>query len=214
MKWIPLMIINEPIRADYHKRGWEKEAIETMGAFHLVKISGISGSAVNGTRFVGSSHWKIPRKSGKSKKVVPFSLLEIPNRMSCSIYVSRSFVPVPGPRSGTATHRGLRPNGTTFCQSEIPLLLPPKFPGFFPKWKAPNIYISGKRAGWLSVRKLSPLPTPAKLVKLRKKNTVLRSPGVAMRKKVSYFHRSPVTRQSGRFEGRCSPMVLSQGPTL
>ena len=40
---------------------------ETLGAFHLVKISGISGSAVNGTRFIGSSHWKIPRKSGKSK---------------------------------------------------------------------------------------------------------------------------------------------------
>ena len=60
------------------------------GAFHLVKISGISGSAVNGTRFVGSSHWKIPRKSGKSKKVVPFSRLEFPNGISCSIYVSRS----------------------------------------------------------------------------------------------------------------------------
>ena len=38
-----------------------------LGAFHLLKISGISGSAVNGIRFVGSSHWKIPRKSGKSK---------------------------------------------------------------------------------------------------------------------------------------------------
>ena len=63
---------------------------ESMGAFHLVKISGISGSAVNGTRFVGSSHWKIPRKSGKSKKVVPFSRLEFPNGMSCSIYVSRN----------------------------------------------------------------------------------------------------------------------------
>ena len=61
-----------------------------MGAFHLVKITGISGSAVNGTRFVGSSHWKIPRKSGKSKKVVPFPRLEFPNGMSCSIYVSRS----------------------------------------------------------------------------------------------------------------------------
>ena len=65
-------------------------ALETMGAFHLVKISGISGSAVNGTRFVGSSHWKIPGKSGKSKKVVPFSRLEFPNGMSCSIYASRS----------------------------------------------------------------------------------------------------------------------------
>ena len=47
-----------------------------MGAFHLVKISGISGSGVNGTRFVGSSHWKIPRKSGKSKKVGSFFRLE------------------------------------------------------------------------------------------------------------------------------------------
>ena len=62
----------------------------TRGAFHLLKISGISGSAVNGTRFVGSFHWKIPRKSGKSKKVVPFSRLEFPNGISCSIYVSCS----------------------------------------------------------------------------------------------------------------------------
>ena len=38
-----------------------------------------------------------------------------------------------------ATYRGLRPNGTTFYQTEIPLLLPPKFPGFFRKWKAPKI---------------------------------------------------------------------------
>ena len=60
------------------------------GRFHLVEISGVSGSAVNGTRFVGSSQWKIPRKSGKSEKVVPFSRLEFPNGMSCSIYVSRS----------------------------------------------------------------------------------------------------------------------------
>ena len=60
-----------------------------LGASHLVKLSGISGSGVNGTRFVGSSHWKIPRKSGKSKKVGPFSRLEFPNGMSCSIYVSR-----------------------------------------------------------------------------------------------------------------------------
>ena len=63
---------------------------DKMGAFHLLKISGISGSAVNGTRFIGSSHWKIPRKSGKAKKVVPFSRLEFANGISCSIYVSRS----------------------------------------------------------------------------------------------------------------------------
>ena len=70
-------------KADQHQ-------LVLLGAFHLVKISGFSGSAVNGTRFVGSSHWKIPRKSGKSKKVVPFSRLEFPNGMSCSIYVFRS----------------------------------------------------------------------------------------------------------------------------
>ena len=45
-------------------------------AFHLVKISGNFGSAVNETRFVGSSHWKIPRKGGKSKKVGPLTRLE------------------------------------------------------------------------------------------------------------------------------------------
>ena len=50
--------------------------VDPPGAFHLVKISGISGSAVNGTHFVGSSHWKIPRQSGKCKKVGPFSRLE------------------------------------------------------------------------------------------------------------------------------------------
>ena len=79
-------------RKHLHKKSVQllQDCFETPGAFHLVKISGISGSAVNGTRFVGSSHWKIPRKSRKSKKVVPFSRLEFPNGMSCSIYVSRS----------------------------------------------------------------------------------------------------------------------------
>ena len=64
--------------------------LEPPSAFHLGKKTGISGSAVSGTLFVASSHWKIPRKSGKSEKVGLFSRLEFPNRMSCSIYVSRS----------------------------------------------------------------------------------------------------------------------------
>ena len=54
-----------------------------------------------------------------------------------------------------ATYRGLRPNGTTFCQSEIPLLLPPKFPGFFRKWKAPKNTNCGrfqKRRDWIRQR--------------------------------------------------------------
>ena len=64
---------------------------DILGAYHLVKNSGISGSAVNGTRLVGSSHWKTPRKSRKSKKVGPFSRLEFPNGISRSILlVSRS----------------------------------------------------------------------------------------------------------------------------
>ena len=81
---------DEKIEVNKHRKSRRRELCEILGAFHLVKISGISGEAVNGTRFVGSSHWKIPRKSGKSKKVVPFSRLEFPNGMSCSIYVSRS----------------------------------------------------------------------------------------------------------------------------
>ena len=105
-----------------------------MGAFHLVKISGISGSVVNGTRFVGSSHWKISRKSGKFKKVVPFSRLEFPNGMSCSIYVSRSLYQF-------QVHGRETPRTGVFDQMEIPLLLPPKFPRFFPKWKAPLIFV-------------------------------------------------------------------------
>ena len=48
-----------------------------------------------------------------------------------------------------ATYRGLRPNGTTFYQSEIPLLLPPKFPGFCRKWKAPIVPRSSSRRPFL-----------------------------------------------------------------
>ena len=70
--------------------GFRSVLCVSVGAFHLAKISGISGSAVNGTRFVGSSHWKIPRKSGKSKKGGPFSRLEFSNGISCYIYVSSS----------------------------------------------------------------------------------------------------------------------------
>ena len=119
-----------------------------MGAFHLVKISGISGSAANGTRFVGSSHWKIPRKSGKSKKVVRFpgwnfrTECRVPFTFLVVCTSSRSTVGHP------ATYRGLRPNqpnGTTFYQSEIPLLLPPKFPVFFRKWKAPIVSVLSLR---------------------------------------------------------------------
>ena len=124
-----------------------------MGTFHLVNISGISGWAVNGTRFIGSSHWKIPRKSGKSKKVGPFSRLEN-FRTEFHVPFTRfsQFVPVPGPWSGTVTYRGLRPNGTTFYQSEISCLLPPKFPEIQRKLKmakriamVSGVFLEGRR---------------------------------------------------------------------
>ena len=88
-----------------------------MGTFHLVNISGISGWAVNGTRFVGSSHWKIPRKSGKSKKVGPFSWLEFPNGILCSIY---TFLVVCTSSRSTVRHRDL-PGFTTKWNNFLPI---------------------------------------------------------------------------------------------
>ena len=43
--------------------------------YHLPQILGNSGWDVNGKRFFGSSHWKIPGTNGNSEKVVPFSRL-------------------------------------------------------------------------------------------------------------------------------------------
>ena len=119
--------------------GFRSVLCVSVGAFHLVKVSGISGSAVNGTRFVGSSHWKIPRKSGRSKQVVPFSRLEFPNGMSCPIYVSCSLYQfqVRGRAAGhvpwfTTKWNNFLPIGnSTFATTEIS--------GFFRKWKAPCV---------------------------------------------------------------------------
>ena len=135
-------MIKRPFRnSDYNKR--LLKIIEILGAFHLVKISWISGSAVNGTRFVGSSHWKIPRKSGKSKKVGPFSRLEFPNGISCFIYTflvictsSRSTV---GHRDVTGLTTKWNNPGTTFYQSEIPRCSHRNFRFFFPNGKRPSI---------------------------------------------------------------------------
>ena len=57
------------------------------------KISGNFGSAVNGKRLVGSSDWKIPWKSGKSRKVGPLSRLEH-SEISCSFTRFWYFIPV------------------------------------------------------------------------------------------------------------------------
>ena len=44
--------------------------------YHLPQIPGNSGWDVNGKRFFGSSHWKIPGTNGNSEKVVLFSRWE------------------------------------------------------------------------------------------------------------------------------------------
>ena len=43
--------------------------------YHLSQIPGNFGSDVNGKRFYGSYHWKIPGTNGNSEKAVPFSQL-------------------------------------------------------------------------------------------------------------------------------------------
>ena len=119
------------------------------GAFHLVQIFGNFGSVENGKRFVGSSHWKIPWKSGKSKKVGPLSRLEFSERnfvfnytflvlyTSLHCYLFGGHLGVTS-ITGSAPFWGLRSNGTTFYLSDNPFLFPLKFPVFFlPKWKAP-----------------------------------------------------------------------------
>ena len=79
-------------RSRKDNRAIDSETRTTTGAFHLVKISGNFGSAKNGKRFVGSFHWKpIPGKSGKSKKVGPFSQLERSERnFVFHLHVSRT----------------------------------------------------------------------------------------------------------------------------
>ena len=49
--------------------------IENMVVYHLPQIPGNSCWDVNGKRFCGSSHWKIPGTNRNSEKVVPFSWL-------------------------------------------------------------------------------------------------------------------------------------------
>ena len=56
-----------------------------LGRFPFSQNIRISGSVVNGTLFVGSSYRKIPRKSGKSKKVT-----ERERNFLFHLYVSRS----------------------------------------------------------------------------------------------------------------------------
>ena len=109
-----------------------------MGTSHLVNISGISSWAVTGTCFVGSSHWKIPRKSGKSKKVGPLSQLQFANRILCSIY---TFLVVCTSSRSMVGHCDL-PEFTTKWNNFLPgrnsTFLPPKFPFFFLNGECPT----------------------------------------------------------------------------
>ena len=66
-----------------------------------------------------------PARNFRTECRVPFTFLVVCTR-------SRS----------TVGHRdvlGFTTKWNNLYQSEIPLLLPPKFPGFFPKWKAPFV---------------------------------------------------------------------------
>ena len=108
-----------------------------LGRFPFSKNFGISGSAVNGTRFVGSSHWKIPRKSGKSKKVVPFSRLEFPNGMSCSIYVSRSLYQFQVHRRAPRRTGVYDQMEQRFTNRKFHFCSHRNFPVFFPNGKRP-----------------------------------------------------------------------------
>ena len=74
----------------------EDHPISSLGVFHLPRDSGNSGWVVNGTRFFGLFHWKIPGKSGTSEKVVPFSRWKFSDGTTCSIYGFRKGLPVPG----------------------------------------------------------------------------------------------------------------------
>ena len=62
-------LASTPTLPDY--RGVSR--VETQGVFHLPKNSGNSGRVVNGTRLLGSFHWKFSGINGIPEKVVPFS---------------------------------------------------------------------------------------------------------------------------------------------
>ena len=52
-----------------------EQKTQCMVVYYLPRIPGNSGWDVNGKRFFGSSHWKIPGTNGNSEKVVPFTRL-------------------------------------------------------------------------------------------------------------------------------------------
>ena len=121
-----------------------------LGRFPFSQNFRIFGSVVNGTLFVGSSHRKIPRKSGRSKKVGPFSRLEFPNGISCSVY---TFLVVCTSSRSAVGHCDV-PGFTTKWNTFLPIgnsnFAPTEISGFFPKWKAPVIYEAKRKESLIS----------------------------------------------------------------
>ena len=120
---------NNGCEGDYVPRDFSPAAaiLENEGRFPFSQNFRDFGSAVNGTRFVGSSHWKIPRKSGKSKKVVPFSRLDF--RTECRFPFT--FLVVCTSSRSTVGHRhvpGFTNRNSTFATTEIS--------GFFSKMES------------------------------------------------------------------------------
>ena len=102
--------------------------------YHLPQIPGNSGWVVNGKRFFGSSHWKIPGTNGNSEKVVPFSRLgrsewKFVYHLQVS-WVSYHFHVVTRIQSSAALQSGI------FRQmvNDTYRSYGPKFPEFFYKW--------------------------------------------------------------------------------
>ena len=115
--------------------------METPGAFHLVKISGISRSAVNGTRlrrFVPLENSQKKWKILKGEPVFPVGISE--RNFVFHLHVSRSLYQF-------QVH-GRAPQRTgvydqmeqLFANRKFHFCCHQNFP-FFPKWKAPAIFM-------------------------------------------------------------------------
>ena len=104
--------------------------LDPKGRFPFSQKSGISGSAVNGTRFVGSSHWKIPRKSGNLKRWSRFPGWNF--RTECR--VPFTFLVVCTSSRSTVGHRDV-PGFTTKWNNFLPIgnsiFAPTEISGFF-----------------------------------------------------------------------------------
>ena len=134
-----------------------------MVVYHLPQIPGNSGWDVNGKRFFGSSHWKIPGTNGNSEKVVPFS------RSGCSewkfvyhlqvSWVSYHFHVVTRIQSSAARQSGnFRQMVNDTYRSYRPKILNQNFRNFFINGKQPISQI------WIEVDGYSAVYTRTSLV--------------------------------------------------